>query len=195
MKLSELIQRVDQSKENTSIADPDDFTSALWLGYIEVPCQDFEARVKAYYLSHWLCTDSWVGRTVYYMDGEPVAVGYQQGRKWDNVIEFVSEDAAKKVRDYLLTFLSQPSGSMPLADLDEDLGEGYQVEYGSQLLQKFVPYKGKEREVVQHFGVRNEGSSDLWHVVGLRMDDGSQEIANLDDILIPYHITATKEQA
>jgi len=60
MKLAEAIQKVDRNPENAPTPDMHEFLEALCLNCYP----DYTAyadTVKAYWLTHHLCTDTWVG--------------------------------------------------------------------------------------------------------------------------------------
>lgn len=61
-------------------------------------------RLQAYPIYTWMCTDEMVGLHALYFDDQPVASIYRSGRKCHYEIEWVSKDAAKAVRDFMMTF-------------------------------------------------------------------------------------------
>lgn len=102
MKLIDIANKIDKSKKNESHINITDFDSEFNINldyYIE---QD---RLKAYYIGNWYCTDSYVGCRMYFFDDEPVAISFQQGRKFDEEFRWFSKDNALKVRDYLLSLM------------------------------------------------------------------------------------------
>ncbi len=133
MKLKELISRVNKHpsfKEEASviqIAEDMGFSSSYY----------DEHELVAYYVSSWHCTDSYVGYRVYFLKDEPVAVSSQLGRKSDENFEWVSKEAYYKVRDYILS-LQQNDEQGPyisIANMDEDVGDFYKIDYTSQLFE------------------------------------------------------------
>jgi len=119
MKISEAISRLDLTKGQPT-HDIDSFSSALGflsnLGYSE----DFSARVTCYEVQTWQCTDTIVGTFIYYMDGSPVAVTIQTGRKSDKEVLFLSKEAAQKMREFIQSIM--PDDYDPeIVSLDEEL--------------------------------------------------------------------------
>ena len=108
--------------ENESWAEPCDFQYALEFGYVDYS-DEFSERVKKFFVvgANWICTDTRVGLAVYLFDGVPVAVSAQPARKSTETIEFVSVEAAKKMREYILS-LGEPTYSV-VDDLTGTLDE------------------------------------------------------------------------
>lgn len=185
MKLRDLIARVDRSEENTDDAQVEDFARLfdLHLSWEE----KFGTRVKKHWIYNWYCTDSYVGLAAYYMDGEPVAVSFQSGRKSDEEIEFVSKEAAGKVRDFILTLLEPEEPSYPIANLDEELPDTYTVSYGEQLLTDTGRYQGEEVKVVHKYGGYKE--IDHWGNVDVRLASGEIITVELTQMAFDYKLT------
>lgn len=71
----------------------------MWLCWSE----EFDARMKKYFAPEatWVCTDTRVGLAVYFLDGEMVAVSFQNARQSDENIQFLTYADAAKVRRFL----------------------------------------------------------------------------------------------
>jgi hypothetical protein len=67
--------------------------------YDYVQQDDDNPRFTVYFLHSWYCTDSWVGYRVWLLDGEPIAITYQCGRKYDEEFSWLPNgfDKAHKV--------------------------------------------------------------------------------------------------
>lgn len=192
MKLRELIANVDRSEKNEDDADIDAFCQALdineWLGWDK----RFDERVKGYALTQWLCTDTHVGMNVYFMDDEPAAVSTQSARKSDVYIRFVSEEAALKVRDFILSLAKEDEKFYPtIAALDDEYGESYTVRYHSELLTDIGLYGGAPVKVQRRRMDYNE-PCDEWYKVDVMFEDGAIERIHLSDFKIPYHLDNNK---
>ena len=192
MKLRELIAKVDRSDKNEDDADIDAFCQALdineWLGWDK----RFDERVKGYALTQWLCTDTHVGMNVYFMDDEPVAVSTQSARKSDVYIRFVSEEAALKVRDFILSLVKEDEKFYPtIAALDDEYGDSYTVRYHSELLTDVGLYEGITVKVQRRKMDYNE-PCDEWSKVDVMLEDGTVERIHLNDFKIPYHLDNDK---
>jgi hypothetical protein len=121
MKVKDIIETVDKSKENYCWPDIEDFMSELDVSsYGSADYNKFQSRVSGYWFVSWVCTDTRVGGRVYFMDDQPVAISYQEGRKCDEVFEFISVESAQKVRDFVL-HCCDDGYSPNIADLNRDI--------------------------------------------------------------------------
>lgn len=192
MKLSELIHKVDRSERNSSSADIDDFSRVLGLDDRMGWHDEFERRVKGYFLIRWYCTDTWVGYRVYFMDDEPVATSSQRGRKSDEEIEFVSLEAAQKVKDFIKSLEGEEEFNPPLADMDEEIPElTYTVSFSSQLLVDEGTWNGQPVKVARKCHGYGNSPDDM----GLKMDEldvtmpnGELKRIKCRDFIIPMHL-------
>lgn len=190
MKIRDLINAVDRSEKNTSSADIDIFCQALDLDQPGWNVTfDKDNRVTAHWLVKWYCTDTWVGYQVFYMDNEPVAVSTQLARKSSENLEFVSLEAATKVRAYILECLGEKEFSPSIANLDEETDPYYTVSYSSQLLVKKGWYGDRIVNVVRE--------CQRWDDPELKMDqlmasyaDEPETVFKMDvrDFKIPMHV-------
>jgi len=110
--------------EHESWAEPSDFARALDIFDTEYS-DEFSKRVKKFYVvgANWICTDTRVGLAVYLFDDMPVAVSAQPARKSDETVEFVSREAAMKMREYILS-LSDPQLTV-IDDMTGTLDQGW----------------------------------------------------------------------
>lgn len=118
--LREAIALIDKNDHRAqSWAEIDEFSRELGLSvYGWYPA--FEDRMKKYWVHSWNCTDTWVGTAAYFLDGELVAVSTQKGRKWDEEFEWVSREAAAKVREFILSLEEDEQRSYTIVNLDQD---------------------------------------------------------------------------
>lgn len=116
--LRELIAKIDLNAEYNDWADKEMFSGALGLncwGYDNI----FDKAVKRYWLNSWVCTDTRVGTAAYFLNNELVAVSHQQARKSDCVVQFVSNEAANKMREFILSLEDNPQAT--LCNLDQEI--------------------------------------------------------------------------
>lgn len=119
MKLKDIIQNLDMSEQNQAPdVDIQRVALALGLGYAD-GWHDFQERVKKYWVSSWMCTDTRVGLAVYVMDGEPVAISGQVARKSDEHFEFFSVEAGIKMRNFILSL--QEYWPFEVSDMDTEI--------------------------------------------------------------------------
>ena len=133
MKLRELISRVKKDPLYLHKVDIyDDFCLNFHIefyGWIE------QERLTSYWIGNWYCTDTDVGYKVYYFDDNPVAVSSQNCRKGKDRFEWITQGDYFKVKEYVQSLVDEKTKpeSIPLADLDEEMGEGYKISFNSQL--------------------------------------------------------------
>jgi hypothetical protein len=185
MTLREIIAKLDKSEKNRDWIDIDTLCTELninnsWL--------DIDDRLNFYYITKWCCTDTYVGMRAYFLDDVLVAVSTKMGRRQNEDFEWVSSEAKIMVKNYILSFIEVDVVETPL-DLDIELGDGFGVDYGSQLLTYTVRHTptGEMVTVIKRF----EEYKDInkWGSVIIRFDDGRELLAPLSDISVPFCIT------
>ncbi len=141
---------------------------------------------KCYWLAKHLCTDSHVGFRVYFLDGKPVAMSHQTGRKCGETFEWVSIEAFKNTHSFLLSLIEDDELPTPnMLDFEEELGEGYPVDYVGQLLTKHVMYDNcmvvvtKRERMID--GKMNFDIIEINHPT-----NGLMEV-KISDILVPWN--------
>jgi hypothetical protein len=184
MKLSEAIYKVDRS--DPQWPDVEIFARDLGLEAYGLD-SEFAERVKGHYLAKWMCTDTWVGTQVFYLDDEPVAISTQSGRKSDENLYFISKEAGEKVREFILSLMSEDEAQeLQLADLDEEIGDHYNVTYGSQLLVKEGFYQGSLVTVVKEYHMYID--IDKWQTIDVRLQNGEVVNISCTEFHIPLHL-------
>lgn len=96
--------------ECSGVQDEEDFFSSIGFNSWEFDWEkhdEFEQRTKSQYFSHWLCTDSYVGKGILSIDGERVALFSQTGRKMDCNFKWLSKEAKDKARKFAQEFIKQ----------------------------------------------------------------------------------------
>lgn len=189
MKLRELIDNVDRSKTNTSHVSLDEMATEFDLSLDYVP--EDRHPIRAYWLTKWLCTDSWVGLRVYGFEDDqgfsPFAVSMQEGRKCDEVFHWFRQAAADRVRELITSFIEIPRVDvLDEGALDDDMGDGFKVSYSGQLLTKQVieDATGERVEVVKTF----RGMDDIkkWGRVVIERASGEQAEVDMREISVPF---------
>jgi len=144
MKISEIIKRVDKSKQ---------FKEDVWIGemaeelHLNVSHYEDQDRLVSYWLGNWHCTDTWVGYKVYFLDDEAVAISLQTARKSDEQFEWISREIYYKVRDFVLEYQDKDEYPIDIVDLSEDIGDSYHIHYNGQVFdyhKKIARYQGEE---------------------------------------------------
>ena len=188
MKLYEAIANINKD-DIESCYDVEVFNSALGMNCYTY-CKSIAQRLKYVFLAKWLCTDTWVGMRVYFLDDLPVAVTMQTARKNDEEVEFISASDAERMQRFLLELSQTEQPSFKLCKLDEDIGENYTVAYGSQLLTKEGLYQGFPAKVQRTYDSMKD--IDKWSVIEISYVDGAgntvfKEI-DVNDFLIHLNV-------
>lgn len=147
MKLSDIIANIDKSPENTTWSDPDVFTNLFGMNWVN-SYEDFESRVKKYWISSWMCTDTQVGICLYVFDEVPLAIGVKKFRKDDEVTTLICDPETKReFLEFLIPLTINEAKQIPI-DLKEDFGDGYRVHYGNQIRRRFAYHEGHPVQVI-----------------------------------------------
>lgn len=172
-----IIESVDLEKHGKRVYDSEDLTEIFGINdYVE-----FDDRIKMVFIRPHYCTDSWVGVRAYFLDGEFVAISTQVGRKWDEEFQFVSHEAAMKVKDYVLSFV-KPQYDIKIADkMDEEIDDFYTVEFANQILHKHGLYKGERVEIKR----KRRDYRDLYTITILGKD-GKERDVDCRDVKLSY---------
>jgi hypothetical protein len=99
-------------------------------------------RVEKYAIREWLCTDTNVGLYLYLVDGEPICIMHQRGRKSYPEWTFLSVDSHKKLKKLFdeLRPVEESSDDVNIVDADmlnlqiEDELFGYDISLTQMLL-------------------------------------------------------------
>lgn len=189
MKIQDIIDAVDTTgNRNTDWVDWDRFSEILGIWNDSYDQEKFEKRLTARFYATWLCTDTHVGGRVYYLDGEPVAVSWQPGRKWPEEIKFLSLNAVAAVKRCMLDCCldTGPDMSGLLVDMDEDKGDGYKLMYGGQALRKDCLHEpsGRSCEITETFNRLDDIAK--WTTAVVRFEDGGVESVPMNELLFSY---------
>ena len=152
-----------------------------------------QSRIQSYYLSHWYCTDTWVGMKVYFFDDEPICVSYQPARKDDEEFSWISKESFNKVKDFYIS-LYRDKNNIDLINLEEEYGEGYNIEYSEQLLscdEDNIYYNNEKVEIIEK-RTENGGFDELKRyipsLVKIRLQDDSEEWLEIRNLTIKWHL-------
>jgi len=183
MKLSKIIDNIDKSSLNESYVSDYGMFELFGLDYYTANVE--LSRITAYFYCKWICTDSWVGGRAYFLDGVFVATSWQQNRKGDEDFKWVSQESYTKVKNYLLSLCGASPDVFETVDLEEEMGYGYRVQYGEELLTKEVLYNGKLVEVTKTW--RTMDDVKKWSMIEIN-DDGELKTIHVGEFLVPYNI-------
>lgn len=186
MKISDLISKIDKNNKY-SYDDPAYETLANLFNIYNFYNYPYEKSIlTSYWIKTHLCTDSYVGWKAYYLNDEFVAVSSRVGRKYDEEFEFVSIEAAKKVKDYLLTLVEAESFNVDIIDQEQEYPNTYNVEFQGGLLSQFHKkgeYNNEEVEIITTYK-----GYDTFHDVEIKHSNGKKEIVDVREIKFEYGV-------
>ena len=187
MKLIEIANKIDKSERNKSYVDLEDLINEFNLDFnLYYVDQD---RLKSYYICNWLCTDSWVGWRMYFLDDEPVAVSSQVGRKYGEEFEWFSKEIALKVRDYLIS-LNQKSDdelNLRLCNIDDDIGNSFKIGFSGQILNPDkATYNGELIKILER--IKETPDYGIDKNLKVRLSNGEEIIINVKDIDFKFNL-------
>ncbi|AGS80925.1 hypothetical protein [Caulobacter phage Cr30] len=187
MKLSYLIKNVQKTERNSSYVDSTALFENFNLGshYVD-DSEEFQERMKSYWLKSWCCTDAHVGLRVYFFDDVAFAVSWQNARKNDEQFTFISHEMYDKVRQFLLTQLPQNIKPSFINPDEEEMGDTTTITYSGQLLDKEGFYQDRKCSVVARFS--DYDSIDKWGNVVVRFEDGTEQEIDMQEFQIPWRI-------
>ena len=100
----------------------------------------------------------------------------------------MSREAANKMRDFLVSLAEPENDSIPLADLDDEVGDTYSVCYGSQLLTEHGLYNGQPARIVKSY--RSMTDISKWATVDVVLPPSTEVVSiHVAKFQIPYHLT------
>lgn len=188
MKIKDIIQKVDKSKNFEKEVYLGDFANKIFA--VSIYCNE-QTRLKSYFIGNWRCTDTTVGYLVYFLDDKPVAISYKTARKQTERIEWLSKDDYINVKTYVMSFLVEEEDIYYVADLEEDIGETYQISFYEQLLDYHMNNAIFEGNNVKIIGFKDSYNDDDYHpeTVQIQFENGDTVWIETEKIDFRYNLT------
>ncbi|MGN5650352.1 hypothetical protein [Bacillus sp. Brlt_9] len=184
MKISEIAQRLDKSKENESCIDTEEMGEEFG---IDVPYVNQE-RLKCYWIGNWHCTDSYVGYRMYFFDDKPVALTVQIGRKYDEEFHWFSLEAATKVKEYLLSLVvkKEEELNIDIWDLSKEIGNSFKIDYNSEIIKTDkVTFNGEKVKLIKRIKNKENGIDTMQKI---QLPNGETKEVDIKELRFGYHI-------
>lgn len=143
MKLIDAMRRVDRSEKNQDTASPVELNTALDTNFHYVDWDGFQEDVREYWLYRTLCSDTHVGGSVGYIGDEPVYLRRKAYRRGTPKYEFVSVEAAEKIKALLAKHSPEDEITPALLSMDEEIDESYSPLFSNALVSKHGFYEGR----------------------------------------------------
>ena len=144
MKLIDAIRNVTRPAKPDAwrhSAPLEEICEALGIQYDWNEPEELQSRLQSYPIFNWLCTDTHVGLNAIYLDGEPVGSSMQVARKNSTNVQWISAEAARRVRDAILSYREEQVFDLILPD--EEIGDDAGVAYVGQALTDEATYQGR----------------------------------------------------
>ena len=141
-------------------------------------------RFKCYWLLKWYCTDSYVGKRMYFFDDVFVAISYKQGRKCQEEFTWVSKEYYNQVKNYLLSLIEydeNPDDILTEEDFKIEFGQGEKIDYVEQLLTNKIIYQGLVCNIIDKN--RQNNTINLSEVGWV----------SIHNVIIPYELNTNKK--
>ncbi|KZX57769.1 hypothetical protein A3709_19290 [Halioglobus sp. HI00S01] len=186
MNLREVINMIDPATASNDWVDLEEIASELGL-YGGRFCVE-SSRISEAWVSKSLCTDTWVGMKAFYLDGEFALLSYQSARKSSVGYHWASPETKAKVFAYLVSLTAAADeDTTSYIDFEADMGEGYKLSYGFELLTDTVILESTGQRVAVVRRPRINAPSSEWSDIDVKMPDGQVATVSLpDDCLVPY---------
>ena len=183
MKIIDIANRIDKSKQNEDWVDIEELGNEL---NVDASYEE-QDRITCYWVGNWHCTDAHVGYRMYFLDDEPVAFSIQKGRKSDEKFHWFSQELATKVREYLLSLISdQNEFHVDICDINQDIGETYKIEFNSQIINSDrVKLDNEKVEIIERVKNKPYGIDDE---VKIRLSNGEEKHVEILDLDFGYHV-------
>lgn len=192
MKFIDVLRSVDKSEKNRSYEDIECISESVGVYNSYSICHSdwdaFNKRFKGYYYQPVYDTDSWVGGVAYFLDGNLVAHSWQSSRKSGVDIEYISEDSAILVKTYIQSLLQNEFCISSKTDLQENVGEGYKLYSGDDIISKEVIHdsSGESCVVTEHW--RYFDDTAMYRTVEITFEGGNNALVGIDDITFKYSL-------
>ncbi|MGP3748792.1 hypothetical protein ACTWKA_15145 [Bacillus sp. 3A_MP1] len=184
MKLIDIVNKIDKSKQNESEVDTQDIGRELGLDNVPYVEQD---RLKCYWVGNWYCTDSYVGYRVYFLDNQPAAFSIQLGRKCEESFHWFNLEFATKVREYLLSLTQEKELNISICDINEDIGDSYKIEFNAQILNFNRAKLNNEKVEILEKIIHKSCGIDT--EVKIKLPNGEEKQVDISDLNFDFHIT------
>lgn len=205
MKLEDAIRNVlrPQDDGNWDFAvDGDAVNGALGLSDPCVYPDELNARLKAYPIAVWTCTDTEVGLYAIWLDGKPVGSMSRRYRRFAFDVRWLSKHDADHVRSVIASYATTDHEIALVGDMD--IGEDFAVDHPEQAHSDDGTVGGRPARALVWYGLgrstpKQHRRADRSHVQGIGVDDarrnhvlvridGKERIVPISDFRLPFRL-------
>jgi hypothetical protein len=191
MKIKEVIERI--NKKNPDLYAIDTLAKEFGIDIDYKKCDNGNTNLVSYWLECWYCTDTWVGTQFYFLDDKFIAYSTQNARKSRVRVYWASKEAICKTKKFIESYSCSHEDDLPLVNFDEDIGEGYQIDWTSELLTNTIfhdkcLYHGMLCEVDKE--ASKKMSRELYLSDKIALKDGVYEslVVGMREVGFPFNI-------
>ena len=147
MKLIDALKNVKPDRSVQVHVDIESFASSLGIdiGYID----NVHDRLVGYYLTRWLCTDSWVGVKAVFLDDELIGYSVQEARKSEEDFFFTDVITREKAKNFVTSLILREDQPSNLMLPDAEIEETYKIEFAEQILEESAIYEGEKVQIIR----------------------------------------------
>jgi hypothetical protein len=190
MKLCDILEQLDRSDKNRDeniTWDMEIFISDLDLSCYNTVQDREDPKLKCYWISKHICTDTWVGYRAYYLNDVFVCFSKQSARGSGEHLQWADQTCKEATASYILRcYNAMNEDNTPTCeplDLDQDLGDGYAINYAEELLSDTLLHNDKLWHVIRPLGRYTNNIVKLQH--------GDEQIeVDIKKTLLPWQTTS-----
>ena len=182
MNIIDIANKIDKTEKNEEWIDLREIANKLDLDIYSADISYDQDRLKCYWVSRWLCDVEYVGQRMYFFDDEPVAISSKS--KCDEYFQWFSEECARKVRDYLLSFEREKELLISLIDINDEMrAEGIKISSINEIIDTDRVFYNDEKVEIKEL-IRSGSYEDLI----ITLSNGEDKKVNIRDLLFKYRL-------
>lgn len=144
------------------------------------------ARIKAFQVMSWLCTDTHVGITAYFLDDEFAFIEIQNARKSPKEFEFANKEMFDKVKVYIESMQNKDNeNEIVFMNPEYVMDKFYSNNYSSQFLHDYAFYDGEIVDIIDKFRSGYEGKYNF-HNIKIKHANGKKEVVDCRELKLMY---------
>jgi hypothetical protein len=183
MKLRDLLQKL--NSEERPYSGGDEFFQEVLDGYGWVDLSEHGFTYRP--ITEWNCTDTWVGDSAIYLNGELVCITSQSSRKDSVDIEWISKEVFEKVSTFVRSLVEPEEDYKKYIDFDSEVDPYYELEFTGQLTQHHTNamYQGKCMSIDRELTSKEERNDYLCRSVWIFDDNNPPNKVDIRDLRFP----------
>jgi hypothetical protein len=163
-----------------------DVLGSLGIYYDNISLEDediFNSRVTVKFITKWYDNDTHLGTNVFFFDDIPFLLTIRSCRK-DGTDFYVLDPT---VLDSFILFAKSlstpPTYTYDVVSMDEDLGEGYSLRYGSEVLSKYGYFNNERVKIAKIYDYPH---MDKYNIIGIEYPSGEYIEVNVSELQFKF---------